>query len=69
MKGEICWEMRARREEMTGSLLRARIMNGKTKGRIKKFGINFNLAVIHTGTGVSNQPSIKQENKIQKSHY
>lgn len=43
IKGERCWEKRARREEMMGILLKARIMSGKTKERTRRFeyGLDF----------------------------
>ena len=43
IKGERCWEKRPRREEMTGILLKARIMSGKTKERTRRFeyGLDF----------------------------
>ena len=38
IKGERCWDRRVIREEMIGSLLRARIMSGRRNGRIRKIG-------------------------------
>lgn len=36
VRGERCWEMSARRDDMKGSLFRARIISGKVNGRIRK---------------------------------
>lgn len=47
-EGERCWEMRARREDMIGILVRARIMSGIMNERITKLENGLNLNVIHT---------------------
>lgn len=47
VKGERCWEKRARREEMMGSLLRARMMSGKMNRKMGSFGWDFDLTFIH----------------------
>ncbi len=38
IKGHVCWERRAKREEITGILPKARIIIGRVKARNRKIG-------------------------------
>lgn len=49
-RGERCWEMSARRDDMKGRLWRARIMSDRMNGRIRKIEEHFDLIVIRTKT-------------------
>lgn len=47
-KGKRCWERRARRAEMMGILLKARIMSGRSTKRVKEieYDLDFNPVAI-----------------------
>lgn len=63
MKGGKCWERRARREEMTGSLHRARIMSGKAKKTSRNFeySLDFDsIALICEYQNSMNGPKLEQ---------
>ena len=51
VKGERCWDRRARRDGLVSILFRARIMRGRAKERIREIEKYFDLSFMNTGIG------------------